>query len=113
MSYTLKAMRAEIRKRCYPDTTTERCSGRSTAIALATIAEAMKSPGSSVRIKDHHPSAEADHHLRSMITDYIDRLGFSGFTIERAACWLRFDIDGAAKPRSSRSKTGPARAKRR
>jgi hypothetical protein len=93
---SLKAIRAVIKKRGYPDTTVERCSGRSTTIALETIAEAMKTPDKSVRVKDHHPSAQADNHLADMICEYIDRLGFSGFKLDRAPLLLVFSLEDSA-----------------
>lgn len=56
-----------------------RQTGRSTRIALETLAECYRRPGEWIEIRDHHASSQADRHLMLMITEMIERLGWSHF----------------------------------
>jgi len=59
-----------------------RGTGRSTIIALETIAKAMRQEGLQVHVTDHHGTAEADRHLSNMIMSIITDLKLSGFTLK-------------------------------
>jgi hypothetical protein len=58
-----------------------RCTGRSTAIAMETIGNAMAHPGSEICFEDHHGTRHADAHLASMINDILIKLNFCNFKI--------------------------------
>lgn len=72
---------------CYPDM--ERRTGRTTAIALSTIAEAIRSPGVPVPIKDHHPSA--NQHLAMQIHEYISVLKLQHLHVRPRQLTLTFE----------------------
>lgn len=68
----------------------DRCTGRSTSLALGFIAEALRKPGVTVYIKDHHDSSLADRHLTDKVAEYVDRLGLKHLIIDRQCYWIRF-----------------------
>ena len=53
----------------------DRCTGRSTAIALAHIADAIRKPGVRILLQDHLGGAKTDKHLADMVVDYCRNLG--------------------------------------
>lgn len=57
----------------------QRCTGRSTVIALDLLSTAMKNPRQWIPIKDHFPSLKADEHLMRMIQDIICKLELQAF----------------------------------
>ena len=52
----------------------KRQSGRSTALALRYISDAIEHPRAPIRIKDHHDSIEADRHLAELVKMMIFKL---------------------------------------
>lgn len=60
-----------------------RMSGRSTAIALKIISEALSNPDKEIQIRDHHFGEKADFHLHEMIYDICEKLNFEGFAFNR------------------------------
>jgi hypothetical protein len=60
-----------------------RCTGKSTAIALETIANAIKQPFTPITIRDHFPSTQADEHLAHMIEQIVRRLELKMMTFKR------------------------------
>ncbi len=70
-----------------------RRTGRSTALALEYISDAIKLPGVNIAVSDHHGTTQADHFLLDMIQDYVDLLGLRQFTyIHGAVPVIRFDL---------------------
>lgn len=63
----------------------ERFTGRSTAIALRLIANAIDLPGKAISISDHHFSRQADACLAAMMRDMIQQLGLKHMHVERRA----------------------------
>lgn len=57
--------------------------GRTTAIALRTIAEAISHPGREVVIMDHSDFPEADRHLARNIERMIQRLELRALSVRR------------------------------
>lgn len=53
----------------------ERCTGRTTALALKLLAEAISKPHERLIIRDHEPTAVAAKHLRTRMQDIAERLG--------------------------------------
>jgi hypothetical protein len=60
-----------------------RCTGKSTAIALKTIAEAIEKPFTPIVIKDHFPSRQADEHLAHMIRQIVGVLDLKMMIFKR------------------------------
>lgn len=58
-----------------------RRTGRSTMLAFATIAAAMKEPGTHQLIRDHHPTPGADKELSYMISGILQKLQLINFSI--------------------------------
>ena len=83
-------------KKQYGDMVINRCSGKSTKIALRIIADAYAFPNTKVYINDHHGTPKADEHLAESIDEYIRRLGFSGFKIvkDRNKLYLQYELVG-------------------
>ena len=52
----------------------DRYTGRSTAIALRLIAEAIESPRKPIPIRDHYGTSLADRYLRQAMQDMVDKL---------------------------------------
>ena len=52
----------------------KRCSGRSTALALHYISNAIERPLTPIRIKDHHDSVQADRQLAEIVKIMIFKL---------------------------------------
>ena len=52
----------------------KRGSGRSTALALRYISDAIEHPRAPIRIKDHHDSAQADRQLTEIVKMMIFKL---------------------------------------
>lgn len=57
----------------------ERCTGRSTALALEFVAKAIRNPHEWVVITDHHDSAPSNNLLASTCRDIIAALGLRHF----------------------------------
>lgn len=74
----------------YPDQT--RRTGRSTAIALNTIADAMNKPFTWIQVKDHHDSVGADENLLALIMDIIDRIGLGHFYYKKDPMVEKFGV---------------------
>lgn len=68
----------------------KRRSGRSTIIALRTIALAMENPGRALRIMDHAGTSKADQFLMAMIQDMVNAMGFEHFIFDRSRCTIKF-----------------------
>ena len=60
----------------------DRCTGRSTALALEYIARAMRQPRKWHTITDHHPSFFAATCLRNIMQDMVAKLGLKGFVFK-------------------------------
>lgn len=60
---------------CYPG---KRCTGRSTAIMLRTLAEVIENPYVPVAVQDHHDMNLTHEHLARQIVDLADRLRLPG-----------------------------------
>lgn len=90
---TFDEIRSNIKKR-HPEESKFRCQGYSTRSALRAISEAYSTPGAEIEIHDHYGTPQAHKHLESMIRDYIDRLGFSGFEFNkrRGKTYLRYKL---------------------
>ena len=56
-----------------------RFSGRSTALALHAIADAMQNPNKQIPIVDHHPGREANEHLLKTTANVVEKLSLEGF----------------------------------
>lgn len=56
----------------------KRRSGRSTAIALEAIAEAIKNPGEKVHLKDHFD--HGNKFLLSLVQELVQKMGLESFT---------------------------------
>lgn len=59
-------------------------SGRSTVIALETIAMAMRYPRKPIRIRDHHGTVEADRVLSKTILRILSDLRFGFFKVSKS-----------------------------
>lgn len=64
----------------------ERCTGRSTALALEYLAKAIRNPGVRFHVRDHHDSTVAHRCLATVVRDFAIMLGlehmqFTGGTI--------------------------------
>jgi hypothetical protein len=72
-----------------------RCVGKSTALALRTIAHALQNPGMDFQIVDHVPQTRAEEHTMRLVEKYLQKLNFVGFTIKKTPngkFFLRFDL---------------------
>ncbi len=67
-----------------------RCSGRTTNIALKTIAQAMQCPRTVIPIIDHHGTRESHRHLAGMIESMLAKLQLTGFVIDRSKLTLHY-----------------------
>ena len=54
----------------------DRCTGRSTVLALNFLAQAIRQPERPVKIVDHHGTRYANEELRRIMQDMVIRLGF-------------------------------------
>lgn len=70
----------------------DRRRGRSTAIALETIAAAIRSPGNDVKIIDHWDNRQSNRYLMETIADVINKLGLKGFSLEKSELLLKFRL---------------------
>ena len=84
---------------CYFDT--DRCTGRSTILALHFIQEAMQSPHTWVMITDHVDMQMNHERLAQQVHDYIRLLGLRHFTVSSDA-YVCFGITPSIKPMRSR-----------
>lgn len=57
-----------------------RCSGRTTSIALRSIADAIDNPGVPQDLKDHHGSLRSDGDLSAKVDYMLSRLGLNKHT---------------------------------
>lgn len=69
-----------------------RQSGRSTAIAFHTIANAMMNPGLPTAIVDHHESAKANKLLMNTIVTMVRDLRLKGFTFDKKKLTVEYNI---------------------
>lgn len=67
-----------------------RCSGRTTNIALKTIAQAMRCPKQNIPIRDHHDTVDSHRHLAGMIESMLAKLQLTGFVIDRSKLTLHY-----------------------
>lgn len=68
----------------------DRRTGRSTAYALRTIADAILHPGKPIRIVDHYGTQDANRMLAKMIMDIIEKTSLKYLTIRTADLTLTF-----------------------
>ena len=68
----------------------DRRTGRSTAYAFRTIADAILHPGKPIRIIDHYGTPEANRMLARMIGHIIEQTGLKYMTIRTASLTLTF-----------------------
>jgi len=71
----------------------ERYSGRTTGIALATIGKALCDPGTEFAIMDHWPTKAACILLCKIITYYVYTLELEGVTVDTKKLSIRFDLE--------------------
>jgi hypothetical protein len=69
-----------------------RRTGRSTAIGLSRIADAIENPGKDILIRDHLGTPQADKYLMRMILDMISKLDLRGFHYKKAENMLSFQL---------------------
>lgn len=74
-------------------TVNRRYRGTTTAIALETIANAVRNPGTPVKIRDHHCTVESDKHLMYVIQVVLNNLGLVGFIIKTNGRTLTYTLD--------------------
>jgi len=67
-----------------------RRTGRSTAIALRTIAEAIDNPCKPIKVSDHFDGPHADRFLLGTIGEMIKQLDLNGFVFNQSDRTLRF-----------------------
>lgn len=77
----------------------ERHTGRTTALALETLAKAIRTPHEWVRITDHHPSLPADEHLMRMMQDMVHALGLQNMQFSAHQPAVCFGTRPSATPR--------------
>lgn len=69
-----------------------RMTGYSTAIALETIAKAMKNAGSDIRIEDRPTtSIQMERHLMQYIMERIEQMQLEGFTFNKEKRTIRYN----------------------
>ena len=73
----------------YADTT--RCTGRTTAIALSLIAQAIDNPNEAVRIVDHAGTRPAHDHLARQILSICEALRLEHMQVRPKALTLTFE----------------------
>ena len=73
---------------CYPDI--ERCTGRTTAIALRTIASALERPHEVVHFRDHHDTVAASRDLAHMIVGMVAAIGLKHLHVNTHECKIVF-----------------------
>lgn len=65
-----------------------RCTGRTTALAFALIAKAMREPRKWHVTVDHHGSLDSDRYLKDTIETIVSNTGLQGFVFrEREVTW--------------------------
>lgn len=69
-----------------------RATGRSTVIALKSIARAIHNPHQRIYVQDHHYGDQADRHLLEMIKRYVYNLQFKYFSFGKSITgfWVCF-----------------------
>ena len=72
------------------DEAKHRCTGRTTNIALKTIAQSAQCPKQNIPIRDHHNTVESHRHLASMIESMLAKLQLTGCVIDRFKLTLRY-----------------------
>lgn len=88
--HTADSLFAEMKETArYPDYS--RRTGRSTAIALHVISQAINNPHQPIRFEDHHRSAEANHHLGQMIVHYCGMLRLEHMQVSPRDYTLTFE----------------------
>lgn len=70
----------------------DRCCGKSLAIALGCISDALGNPGLEVPIVDHHPTRAADMHLFHTVVSLIDQINLKHITMNRARMTIQFNL---------------------
>lgn len=73
---------------CYPDT--ERCTGRTTILALSYIVKALQSPHEVIEVRDHHPTTHCHAMLVKLIHDMAGRLGLQGMLCNPSRLTVQF-----------------------
>lgn len=68
-----------------------RRTGKTTALALRVINDAMMRPNTEIRVKDHFDSRKADQMLLERCAEMVDKLDLVGFHFNRTDRTLRFD----------------------
>lgn len=71
--------------------TTDRRTGRTTAIAFRLIGEAIASPRKLVAIRDHLGERRADEHLARLVKDIIGATGLREMHVNMSQLTLSFD----------------------
>ena len=71
----------------------DRCSGKTTGIALKTIGEALLNPGTEIAVTDHFPTRAASIKLSQVIAYYIYTLELEGVTMDTKKLSIRFDLE--------------------
>lgn len=71
----------------------DRAVGRTTALALRALADAIDNPGKEIRPTDHYRSFSADRNLLRVCAGMVEKLGLQKFTINQQT--LRCDFSEA------------------
>lgn len=83
-------LRQNYQKQTGIDFPKERRSGRSTAIALKTIADAIENPGRDIFVTDHLKTRYSKHHLLDTIINIIRQLKLEAFCYSKLDLTIRF-----------------------
>lgn len=73
---------------CYPDV--ERCTGRTTILALKFLTEALSNPYKPVEVRDHYPTRASHSRLTYEIACMAHRLGLQHIYANEQACTVTF-----------------------
>lgn len=60
---------------------TERCTGRTTALAFEHMSKAIQNPHKWIPVIDHHNTVMAGANLAALIAQYVYKLGLKHFTV--------------------------------
>lgn len=73
---------------CYADT--ERCTGRTTILALGYICDALENPHKIVNVVDHHPTEHSHVELVRIIHEMTRKLDLKGFKCNPSRKTIQF-----------------------
>ena len=75
----------------------DRCSGRTTGLALEAIGQALQNPESEIQVRDHYGTEISHKNLLDMCACIVKKMGLEGFSYNKPLLSIKYSLEEPKK----------------